>query len=99
LVDYSHKPGAVEAVLGAARGQADGRVIIVVGCGGERDAAKRPLMGEVAARGSDVLIVTDDNPRGEDPAEIRRAVLAGAHAVPADQRGEIQEIGDRAAAI
>ncbi|MGW0443689.1 glutamate ligase domain-containing protein, partial [Nocardia sp. NPDC003054] len=63
------------------------------------DAAKRPLMGAAAARGADLLIVTDDNPRTEDPAAIRAAVVAGAHELPATDRGEIREIGDRAAAI
>src|SRR5205807_4707449 len=69
------------------------------GCGGDRDAAKGPLVGEAAARRSDVLIVTDDNPRGEDPAAIRASMLAGAENVPAGQRGEVIDIGDRRAAI
>ncbi|WP_428835476.1 UDP-N-acetylmuramoyl-L-alanyl-D-glutamate--2,6-diaminopimelate ligase [Saccharopolyspora thermophila] len=99
VVDYSHKPGAVAAVLDAARAQVDGKVIVVLGCGGDRDVAKRPLMGAEAARRSAVLIVTDDNPRSEDPADIRAAMLAGAREVPADQRGEVLEIGDRRAAI
>jgi UDP-N-acetylmuramoyl-L-alanyl-D-glutamate--2,6-diaminopimelate ligase len=99
VVDYSHKPGAVAAVLDAARAQVDGRVIVVLGCGGDRDVAKRPLMGEAAARRSELLIVTDDNPRSEDPAKIRAAMLAGAQAVPEEERGEIIEIGDRRAAI
>ncbi|RKT86082.1 UDP-N-acetylmuramoylalanyl-D-glutamate--2,6-diaminopimelate ligase [Saccharopolyspora antimicrobica] len=99
VVDYSHKPGAVAAVLDAARAQVDGDVIVVLGCGGDRDTAKRPLMGEAAARRSELLIVTDDNPRTEDPAEIRAAMLAGAEEVPAGERGEVIEIGDRRAAI
>lgn len=99
VVDYSHKPGAVAAVLDAARAQVDGKVIVVLGCGGDRDVAKRPLMGEAAARRSELLIVTDDNPRSEDPADIRAAMLAGAQEVPADQRGDVIEIGDRRAAI
>nr|WP_246868790.1 UDP-N-acetylmuramoyl-L-alanyl-D-glutamate--2,6-diaminopimelate ligase [Saccharopolyspora sp. ASAGF58] len=99
VVDYSHKPGAVAAVLDAARAQVDGKVIVVLGCGGDRDVAKRPLMGEAAARRAELLIVTDDNPRSEDPAGIRAAMLAGAQEVPADQRGEVIEIGDRRAAI
>ncbi|GAA4619112.1 UDP-N-acetylmuramoyl-L-alanyl-D-glutamate--2,6-diaminopimelate ligase [Saccharopolyspora hordei] len=99
VVDYSHKPGAVAAVLDAARAQVDGKVIVVLGCGGDRDVAKRPLMGEAAARRSELLIVTDDNPRSEDPAEIRAAMLAGAREVPAAERGEVIEIGDRRAAI
>jgi UDP-N-acetylmuramoyl-L-alanyl-D-glutamate--2,6-diaminopimelate ligase len=69
VVDYSHKPAAVALALDAMRARTDrGRVIVVLGCGGDRDTAKRPLMGEAAARRSDLLIVTDDNPRSEDPA-------------------------------
>ena len=99
VVDYSHKPAAVDAALRALRASTPGRLIVVLGSGGDRDRAKRPVMGEVAARGADVLIVTDDNPRSEDPAEIRAAVLAGALAVPAAERGEVREFGDRAEAI
>jgi UDP-N-acetylmuramoyl-L-alanyl-D-glutamate--2,6-diaminopimelate ligase len=99
VVDYSHKPAAVEGALRALRPLTEGRLVIVLGCGGDRDRAKRPVMGEVAARGADLLIVTDDNPRSEDPAAIRRSMLAGAVAVPAGQRGDVREIGDRAAAI
>ncbi|MHA6800739.1 UDP-N-acetylmuramoyl-L-alanyl-D-glutamate--2,6-diaminopimelate ligase [Bounagaea algeriensis] len=99
VVDYSHKPGAVAAVLEAARAQVAGRVLVVLGSGGDRDTAKRPLMGEAAARRADVLVVTDDNPRGEDPAAIRDAVIDGAHTVPRAERGEVWEIGDRRAAI
>ena len=94
LVDYAHKPDAVEAVLSAVRPATTGRLVLVIGAGGDRDPGKRPLMGEVAPRLADVLVVTDDNPRSEDPAAIRAAVLAGA-AGPAD----VVEIGDRAAAI
>jgi UDP-N-acetylmuramoyl-L-alanyl-D-glutamate--2,6-diaminopimelate ligase len=99
VVDYSHKPAAVALALDAMRARTDGRVIVVLGCGGDRDVAKRPLMGEAAARRSDLLIVTDDNPRSEDPAAIRTAMLAGAKTVPAGQRGEVIDIGDRRAAI
>jgi UDP-N-acetylmuramoyl-L-alanyl-D-glutamate--2,6-diaminopimelate ligase len=99
VVDYSHKPGAVAAVLDAARAQAAGKVIVVLGCGGDRDVGKRPLMGAAAARRSDLLIVTDDNPRSEVPADIRAAMVAGARDVPAEQRGEVAEIGDRREAI
>ncbi|HWE90318.1 MAG TPA: UDP-N-acetylmuramoyl-L-alanyl-D-glutamate--2,6-diaminopimelate ligase [Pseudonocardiaceae bacterium] len=104
VVDYSHKPAAVALALDAVHAQlrragSTGRVIMVLGCGGERDTAKRPLMGEAAARRSELLVVTDDNPRGEDPAVIRSAMLAGALAVPAVERGEIVEIGDRREAI
>jgi UDP-N-acetylmuramoyl-L-alanyl-D-glutamate--2,6-diaminopimelate ligase len=99
VVDYAHKPAAVEGALRALRPLTPGRLIIVLGCGGDRDRAKRPLMGELAARNSDLLIITDDNPRSEDPALIRQAMLAGALAVPADARGEVLEVGDRAEAI
>ncbi|MBE9374262.1 UDP-N-acetylmuramoyl-L-alanyl-D-glutamate--2,6-diaminopimelate ligase [Saccharopolyspora sp. HNM0983] len=99
VVDYSHKPGAVAAVLDAARAQVDGDVIVVLGSGGDRDVAKRPLMGEAAIRRAQLLIVTDDNPRSEDPAGIREAVLAGARDVPADERGDVVEVGDRRSAI
>ena len=100
IVDYAHKPAAVVAVLDAVRAQhRDGRVAVVLGCGGDRDTAKRPVMGAEAARRADLLVVTDDNPRSEDPAAIRAAMLAGALDVPAGERGEIVEIGDRRAAI
>lgn len=99
VVDYSHKPQAVALALDAVRARSTGRVITVLGCGGDRDTAKRPLMGEEAARRSDVLIVTDDNPRGEDPAAIRAAMLRGALDLPEADRGEVLEIGDRREAI
>jgi UDP-N-acetylmuramoyl-L-alanyl-D-glutamate--2,6-diaminopimelate ligase len=104
VVDYSHKPAAVALALDAVRAQlaragSDGRVLTVLGCGGDRDAGKRPLMGAAAARRSALLVVTDDNPRSEDPAAIRAAMLAGALAVPAGQRGDVLEIGDRRTAI
>jgi UDP-N-acetylmuramoyl-L-alanyl-D-glutamate--2,6-diaminopimelate ligase len=96
VVDYAHKPDAVVAVLEALRPATKGRLLCVLGCGGDRDTGKRPLMGEAAARRADVLVVTDDNPRTEDPAAIRAAVLAGARGVSS---AEIVEIGDRAEAI
>jgi UDP-N-acetylmuramoyl-L-alanyl-D-glutamate--2,6-diaminopimelate ligase len=99
VVDYSHKPAAVDGALRALRPLTKGRLIIVLGCGGDRDRGKRPHMGAIAARGADLLVVTDDNPRSEDPAAIRRAMLDGALAVPAAERGEVTEVGDRAAAI
>ena len=96
VVDYSHKPAAVDGALRALRPLTRGRLIIVLGCGGDRDRGKRPHMGEIAARGADLLVVTDDNPRSEDPAAIRRAMLDGALAVPPGERGEVVEVGDRA---
>jgi UDP-N-acetylmuramoyl-L-alanyl-D-glutamate--2,6-diaminopimelate ligase len=99
VVDYAHKPDAVSAALNALRPLTPGRLVVVLGAGGDRDPGKRPLMGEIAARLGDVLIVTDDNPRSEDPAAIREAVLAGAHEVPAGDRAEVHERGDRREAI
>ncbi len=99
VVDYAHKPAAVAQGLDALRARTEGRIITVLGCGGDRDTAKRPMMGEAAARRSEVLIVTDDNPRSEDPAAIRAAMLAGARAVGPAEGGEIIEIGDRREAI
>jgi UDP-N-acetylmuramoyl-L-alanyl-D-glutamate--2,6-diaminopimelate ligase len=103
LVDYAHKPGAVAALLGSLRARLDtpehrgGRLLVVLGCGGDRDADKRPLMGAEAARRAELLVITDDNPRGEDPAAIRAAVRAGAAAAP--PLGEVLEVGDRREAI
>ncbi|GAB3717460.1 UDP-N-acetylmuramoyl-L-alanyl-D-glutamate--2,6-diaminopimelate ligase [Nocardiopsis nanhaiensis] len=99
LVDYSHKPGAIEAVLGALRATTDGRVTMVLGCGGDRDRAKRPLMGEAAARLADQLIITNDNPRTEDPVAIATAMLEGVSKVPEDQRARVTVEFDRAEAI
>jgi UDP-N-acetylmuramoyl-L-alanyl-D-glutamate--2,6-diaminopimelate ligase len=90
-VDYAHKPDALAQALAALRPHARARLHVVLGCGGDRDAGKRPKMGEIAARLADRVIVTDDNPRSEDPAAIRQAILA---ACP----GAV-EIGDRRAAI
>lgn len=77
-VDYAHTPDALEAAIAALRPHVEGRLITLFGAGGDRDAGKRPEMGRVAAEGSDLVIVTDDNPRTEDPRAIRQAVLAGA---------------------
>ena len=78
LVDYSHKPDALAAALAAARDLAEGRVLCVFGCGGDRDRGKRPVMGRIAADLADVAIVTSDNPRSEDPDAIIAEVAAGA---------------------
>lgn len=94
VVDYAHKPDAVEAAITTMRPLAR-RVLVVIGAGGDRDTGKRPIMGEIAARRADVVVVTDDNPRSEDPASIRAQVVAGT----AGQGAEIHEIGDRRMAI
>ncbi len=90
-VDYAHKPGALDTVLRAVRPHTRGKLWVVFGCGGDRDAGKRPMMGEIATALADRVIVTDDNPRTEDPARIRRAIMAAAP--------RAIEIGDRKAAI
>ncbi|MEQ9504674.1 MAG: UDP-N-acetylmuramoyl-L-alanyl-D-glutamate--2,6-diaminopimelate ligase [Hyphomonas sp.] len=91
FVDYAHTPDGLDVLLRAARPHTAGRLKVIFGCGGDRDAKKRPIMGEIAARQADDVIVTDDNPRSEDPAAIRAAVLAGAKGA--------REIGDRGDAI
>lgn len=92
VVDYAHTPSAVAAALQALRPATSGRLVIVLGAGGDRDPSKRQAMGRAAAAGADLVIVTDDNPRSEDPAAIRAAVLAGAG-------GSAREVPDRADAI
>jgi UDP-N-acetylmuramoyl-L-alanyl-D-glutamate--2,6-diaminopimelate ligase len=98
IVDYAHKPDALVAVLDAMRPTTRGRLWVVLGAGGDRDRGKRPLMGQVVAERADVVVVTDDNPRTEDPAAIRAALLSGA-----DNAGsgtaEVHEVPDREAAI
>ncbi len=91
FVDYAHTPDAVSTAIQALRPHVMGRLIAIVGAGGDRDAGKRPLMGQAAAEHADLVIVTDDNPRSEDPATIRMAVMEGAP--------NATEIGDRAEAI
>lgn len=90
-VDYAHTPDAIETAIAALRPHTAGRLVIAIGCGGDRDPGKRPLMGAAASK-ADFVIVTDDNPRSEDPAAIRKAALAGVTAA-------VKEIGDRAEAI
>ncbi len=103
VVDYAHKPGAIEAVLGTLRAASSGRIAIVIGAGGDRDAGKREVMGAVSARGAELVVVTDDNPRSEDPEAIRAAVAGGARSVADAERPAGAEptrvIGDRAAAV
>jgi UDP-N-acetylmuramoyl-L-alanyl-D-glutamate--2,6-diaminopimelate ligase len=91
FVDYAHKPDALAKALQALRPYAPGKLIVVFGAGGDRDAGKRPLMGAIAAENADEVIITDDNPRSENPATIRAAILAAAKGA--------REIGDRAEAI
>lgn len=91
VVDYAHKPEALVAALDALRPFATGKLVCIVGCGGDRDRGKRPIMGRIAVDRADVVIITDDNPRSEDPATIRAEMLRGAVGA--------QEIGDRAEAI
>ncbi len=99
FVDYSHKPAAVEAVLRALRAVTQGDLLIVLGCGGDRDQGKRPLMGEAAARLADVAVLTSDNPRTEDPLAILAEMLQGVLGVPQAERARVVIEPDRAAAI
>ena len=94
VVDYSHKPDALEQALAAVRAHCDGKLVCVFGCGGERDAGKRPIMGAIAERMADVVIVTDDNPRGEDGDAIVAQIVAG---MRAPERATVMR--DRARAI
>ena len=94
FVDYAHKPDALAKALEALRPYAKRELVVVFGCGGDRDKGKRAIMGEIAARDADRVIVTDDNPRSENPASIRATILGGASGAP-----HISEIGDRREAV
>lgn len=99
VVDYAHKTDAVESVLRSLRKVTEGRVHIVLGCGGDRDTTKRVPMGAAAARLADTAVLTSDNPRSEDPLAILAAMLSGAAEVPVHERGDVLVDADRAAAI
>ena len=94
FVDYAHTPDAVETAINAYRPHVMGRLIAIIGAGGDRDPTKRPLMGAAAAQSADYVVVTDDNPRSEDPKHIRNMVLEGTRG-----QDHVIEIGDRAEAI
>ncbi|HTR86899.1 MAG TPA: UDP-N-acetylmuramoyl-L-alanyl-D-glutamate--2,6-diaminopimelate ligase [Reyranella sp.] len=95
-VDYAHKPEALETVLATVRPFAKGRLVVVFGCGGDRDRAKRPVMGEIATRLADLTLVTDDNPRSEEPEAIRAEIVRG---IPGDRRNWLEVRDGRHAAI
>jgi UDP-N-acetylmuramoyl-L-alanyl-D-glutamate--2,6-diaminopimelate ligase len=95
-VDYAHKPEALETVLATLRPFAKGKLVVVFGCGGDRDRGKRPVMGEIATRLADFTLVTDDNPRSEEPAAIRAEIVRG---IPVGRRNWIEVRSDRRAAI
>ncbi|MEU9231738.1 UDP-N-acetylmuramoyl-L-alanyl-D-glutamate--2,6-diaminopimelate ligase [Streptomyces subrutilus] len=99
VVDYAHKTDAVESVLRALREVTEGKLHIVLGCGGDRDTTKRGPMGAAAARYADVAVLTSDNPRSEDPLAILAAMFEGAVSVPAAERGAVVVDPDRASAI
>ncbi|MEE1819211.1 UDP-N-acetylmuramoyl-L-alanyl-D-glutamate--2,6-diaminopimelate ligase [Streptomyces sp. NPDC004288] len=99
VVDYAHKTDAVESVLRSLREVTEGRLHVVIGCGGDRDTTKRGPMGAAAARLADTAVLTSDNPRSEDPLVILSALLAGAAEVPQGERGDVLVEPDRAAAI
>ena len=99
VVDYAHKTDAVESVLRALRKVTEGRLHVVLGCGGDRDTTKRAPMGAAVARLADTAVLTSDNPRSEDPLAILATMLQGAASVPVHERGEVQVCEDRAAAI
>ncbi len=99
LVDYAHTPDGLDNVLRAARELAAGRVLCVFGAGGDRDRAKRPLMGQIAARLADVVVVTSDNPRSEDPPAIIADIMAGVPGAAANGRASVTAVADRRLAV
>jgi UDP-N-acetylmuramoyl-L-alanyl-D-glutamate--2,6-diaminopimelate ligase len=99
MVDFAHTPQAVVTLLETLRATSSGRLIVVLGCGGDRDTTKRPAMGAAAARLADVAVFTSDNPRSEDPGLIVQAMLAGAQQLPLASRARVQVELDRSAAI
>lgn len=96
VVDYAHSPDSLENVLKSSRELAKGRLIVVFGCGGNRDSAKRPIMGSMASTWADVCVVTSDNPRGEDPEDIISQIMAG---IPPDRKHIVKKVTDRRKAI
>ncbi len=99
VVDYAHTPDAVSCTLATLRERTDRRLLVVLGCGGDRDQGKRADMGRIAAELADLVVITDDNPRSEPAGGIREQLLAGARSVPAARRAQVQEVADRRAAI
>jgi UDP-N-acetylmuramoyl-L-alanyl-D-glutamate--2,6-diaminopimelate ligase len=98
IVDYAHSPDGLQNVLNAARALSPARLIVVFGCGGDRDRGKRPIMGRMAAETADVVVVTSDNPRSEDPDSIIREIVGGITAVP-ERRARVIKETDRRRAI
>ena len=97
IVDYAHTPDGLQNLLETAREAADRRLVVVFGCGGNRDTAKRPIMGEIATKTADYTILTSDNPRSEDPEQIIRQIMVGIHSTGVS--GKYEMIIDRKAAI
>ena len=95
-VDYAHTPDALENVIQATRPHVEGKLVCIIGCGGDRDSGKRPIMGSIAAKNADIVIITDDNPRSEDPQKIRSAMLSD---IPKELSSSLLEIGNRKEAI
>ncbi len=96
LIDYSHTPDSLGKAIESTRDFSAGRLIVVFGCGGDRDRSKRPAMGRIAAETADLVVVTSDNPRGEDPEAIIAEIVSG---VPRERKGLVETVVDRRAAI